>query len=168
MGTLSPAQAQLELDYFCVDTTGLTPKASLPSIYFKAYRGDLLPTSQEDVAYLVHLLEQYPNLHLRLRCDGQLKRFDHQQRRLNRRRMRRLMRILHEEYGINKKRLIPITAEAWNHRSGKDPEPHPLVFRRIRCEAVWVEPKREATPVIEDLGPTEQPSAPSIDKDPAK
>lgn len=156
MAGSSLAHAQLDFAYFHVDTLGIKPAAVLPNLYFKKYRRDILPTSLEDLAYIVRMLEKYPEMQIRLHCDGQMRRFDFEQRRLNRRRMRMLVKILRNDYEIDKKRIIVIDREAWNYRSGKDPEPHSLNFRRITCDAVWPPQRRTEEP--EKLEPAEKPT----------
>ncbi len=136
-GLISPIKAQLDYTFYYVDTLSMHQSAILPHIYFRKYRKDITAESKEDVTYLVNMLREYPQMQIRLVCDGQMRRWELRQRRLNRKRLRELVRFLREDYGVDKKRLIVVSDDGWNHRSAKAPEPHNLEFRRIRCEAVF-------------------------------
>jgi hypothetical protein len=136
LGLGLPLRAQLNFDFYHVDTTLLRPSAKLPHLYFKQKHKELVHHSHEDLSYVIYMMQKYPQMELRLRCDGKLKRFDWRQRRFNRRRMRHLVKLL-KRAGIAKSRLVTITEQPWNYRSAREPAPHELEYRRIICEPMW-------------------------------
>lgn len=131
-------------DFYHIDSTQATPSCVLPALYFTSKRSNSLTgASQEDIRYLVLLLEQHPDMHLRLRSDGAFRRFDRFQTRINRRRLKKLARILTRRYDIDRNRLILVPHEPWDYRSAKDDPVNELVARRVVCDCVWRRSKRK-------------------------
>lgn len=145
------------LDFYHVDTTESAPVCALPHLYFSSSRGThLTETSREDLGYLLSLLESYPDMSLRIRVDGSYRRFDRRQNRLNRRRLKRVAKLLTRKHDMPHQRLILVPNKPWDYRSAKEAPVNELVARRLACDCVWKQhkPKR---PKVEPI-PDELPS----------
>ncbi|MEM7657448.1 MAG: hypothetical protein AAF399_15045 [Bacteroidota bacterium] len=135
---LSSLQAQsLDLAFFRVDTVGGQSQCALPMIYFESGNAMLIDTYYEDIGYLASLMHKYPDMSLQISYDGLYRRFNNQQRRLNRKRINYVSKVLHKEYGIAKKRLIKIPHRPWVFLPKKADPPPALVSQRLICECVW-------------------------------
>jgi hypothetical protein len=129
-------------DFYHVDTAQAKPICVLPHLYFSSSRStSLTKVSEEDLLYLVSLLEAHPNMHLRLRGDGEFRRFDRKQNHINRRRLKKVANVLVRRHDIDRQRLVLIPREPWSYRSAKEAPPHELVARRLACDCVWKKSK---------------------------
>ncbi len=145
------------LDFYHVDTTEATPICVLPHLYFSSSRSTRLSeTSHEELRYLVFLLESYPDMSLRIHVDGSYRRFDRRQNRLNRRRLKRVAKLLSRKHDIPHPRLVLVPNEPWDYRSAKETPVNELVALRLVCDCVWKQ-RKQKRPQVEPL-PDELPS----------
>ena len=135
-GWTLPAQS-LDLAFFHVDTAGGRPSCGLPMLYFEHDGSRLIPDYEADVRYIAGLMQRYPEMRLRLRTDGEYRRFDRRQRTLNRRRVNRIARSLRQTYDIDRQRIVKIYHQPWVFRAARSPEPPALVYRRVLCDCLW-------------------------------
>jgi len=153
----SMLRSQDLLDFYHVDTTQATPVCVLPHLYFSSTRSThLAETSREDLGYLVSLLEANPDMILRIRVDGSFRRFDRRQNRLNRRRLKRVAKLLTRKHDIPNQRLVLVPNEPWDYRSAKEEPINELVARRLVCDCVWKQ-RKQKRPKVEPI-PEELPS----------
>ncbi|RMG60118.1 MAG: hypothetical protein D6722_21290 [Bacteroidetes bacterium] len=120
-----------------MDTTAGTQSCGLPILYFEEDGSQLIPDYEADIRYMAGMLHQYPEMQVRLRTDGEYRRFDRRQRTLNRRRVNRVARRLRRTYDIDRKRIVKIYHQPWVFRAARSPESPPLVYRRVLCECLW-------------------------------
>jgi len=129
--------AQYEADFFGLDTLGDSRKMVLPLIYFPENSAEISDRAKEDISYIAFMLHQHPEATLRIRTQALYKRFDRKPRRLNKRRMKRIRRLLKKDFQISRRRLVTIHHQPWQYRSANDPRPSKLVQRRVVCDIIW-------------------------------
>lgn len=128
---------QTEADFFGLDTLSGKKKLVLPMIYFQDGSSFIDDQAKEDLSYIAFMMHLHPEANIRIRTQALYKRFERKPRRLNKKRMKKIKRVLKKDYQISKKRIITIHHQPWQFRSAQDPRPSKLLERRVLCDVIW-------------------------------
>ncbi|MEO0896340.1 MAG: hypothetical protein AAFY71_08085 [Bacteroidota bacterium] len=134
---LSSSAQRAETEFFGVDSSGYGKKLFLPMIYFDEGSADVDIRAKQELSYIAFMLHLNPDAALRIRTQALYKRFERQPRRLNKRRMRKIRRVLQKDFSISGKRIVTIHHRPWVYRAARDPRPSKLVKRRVVCDVIW-------------------------------
>ncbi|MCI4669354.1 MAG: hypothetical protein MRZ79_14560 [Bacteroidia bacterium] len=131
--------AQAEAGFFGLDTLNGKRSLVLPLIYFQEGSSFVDDRAKEDLSYIAFMMHLHKDANIRIRTQALYKRFERKPRRLNKKRMKKIKRVLKKDYQISRKRIITIHHQPWQFRSAEDPRPSKLLQRRVVCDVVWNE-----------------------------
>jgi len=134
---LSSFSQRAETEFFGPDSSGRSKKLFLPMIYFPEGSAEVDKNAKQELSYIAFMLHLHPEADLRIRTQALYKRFERKPRRLNKRRMRKIRKVLRKDYSISGKRIFTIHHQPWVYRSARDPRPSNLVKRRVVCDVIW-------------------------------
>ncbi|MDX1906786.1 MAG: hypothetical protein SF053_07100 [Bacteroidia bacterium] len=138
--------------FYYVQDTDSPYSCNLPPLYFLPGENLIELDCLEDIRYIATQMRAHPDMRLRIEADGLYERFDREQKRLNRLRVRQVLRELVYVYKIDHHRILAIEHKPWEYIRRGDTPADALTARRILCSCYWL-PHAKPAPLPEAEAP---------------